>query len=575
MATANKKLRITKPRRTLVASVENKGSVTLVDLYACPVVKNGYKFKTEDGKHCDLCGAQKSAHDDAILAYQMSLESAAKEGVMEFSRLNTPGASTSGSASLPTVAGPGGGSNLPRESEPRTEESQDSKTEPSIDINLIDGLFYDDVKEALHRDSLRMATIEVTHEDGTTYEIETVEKCRVPDYPTHEASRADGELAVDVLGRPLAASIGFNTTTFRSSGTKAGIDTSVVTPPPLPKPNPTAQVIAATKRALRIVPRVPAPPPIGGLAAPPAPTPIRNPLNTLPSDELTNTVGPALEETVSLNPIPRSWVTRDTPSNQLEMNGMTRADMDKCALLDGHILTQDQTRKMLIASGVPKLLSFLNWQSNAVYSPVATVDQRLVPDTNVRRVEKRLRIRRVLFPNWNLIRKTSWLAFYSVLSMLLFPCVGTIRSLSRTVPSFCVVTIDDRSRFEICPMQESIVQGVGVLLYLLICYPLYLALFSFLDQIHRGFLLKISYVPHIISSLQKDAGFKSTWESEKANVSSRIRRLAALPIADRDSVVLINGSCLAYQAMFEPDSFLSTDTQSTLILTPPTGRCLH
>lgn len=293
------------------------------------------------------------------------------------------------------------------------------------------------------------------------------------------------------------------------------------------------------------------------------PARLYNPYMRLENSELSpNPTLPSEEDAIPrvTNVIPPSRVFDF--STQTALPVQSRDEMDKIPLLDGHVLTPKQTRAMVRDAGIPFPLNFFYWEANAVYRPKSDIDQRLVADTNVKRVDKPLRLRIVKFLNWRVLWSSMLLAV-SIVLLALSPWF--YHAIDLLLHHFQVPhqIFDYLSPYTLAHWIP----------YLVMCSLCARNVVRLVRDMSLGLWLKVHYVPHILSSLHKEVGVKATWETEQTNIMSRIRRLAALPIADRDSSVLIEGSTMAFKQMLDKQSFLTADPLSHLILTPPTGRC--
>jgi hypothetical protein len=87
--------------------------------------------------------------------------------------------------------------------------------------------------------------------------------------------------------------------------------------------------------------------------------------------------------------------------------------------------------------------------------------------------------------------------------------------------------------------------------------------------------LELTYVPHMVSSILKETGAKSSAEVEVSTIRQKTRRLATLPVPDIDADLLMEGSENAALAVMQGKNFWRTHVASqSLRYTPPTGRCM-
>lgn len=221
--------------------------------------------------------------------------------------------------------------------------------------------------------------------------------------------------------------------------------------------------------------------------------------------------------------------------------------------LDGYVLNHEQTVRMLEHAGwsdpVRRSLTGIPYTvQDRVVTPAA--DQRVVGDRNVKQVAAPMRVITVSAHEG---RAFSWTQAV-VLSMVatLFGMAGAYvrdyctfdRPISHSTLSLVLYT---------CAFVLNAAFGVG-------CMQKPIRGKSF-DSV-MGWLwtservIHIHYIPHVLASLHKETSVLSSYDTEVTNVMMKIRRLAALPIPDRASVQLIDGTVKAYQAMLESRDFL-------------------
>lgn len=214
-------------------------------------------------------------------------------------------------------------------------------------------------------------------------------------------------------------------------------------------------------------------------------------------------------------------------------------------VIDGYVLNHEQTVRMLEHVGITETPYSVQ---DRMVTP--TSDQRVIGDRNVKQVSAPMRVITVSARQVSSLSRIP--AAILSMSAAIFTIAGSFvrdfSSLNWPIPpsilSFGLYTV---------AVALYAAFGVGVM-----PKP---ARGSFLDNL-RGWLwnsdreIHIHYIPHVLASLHKETSVLSTFDTEVTNVMMKIRRLAALPIPDRASVQLIDGTVKAYQVMLESRDFM-------------------